>query len=162
MGPSTFELFVRNIEASGHQNANLHNIGLAAEPGGSEITYSPNNRSGGFVSDQTDASAGHTTEYITLTRLDDIKSELSLPTVDFIKIDVEGFELQVLRGGSHVIHEFKPVVMMELNHWCLNAFQRTSVPEYFDFCRSLFPILYAVSDADDSVRSRASRRAFVF
>ena len=33
---------------------------------------------------------------------------------------------------------------LELNHWCLNAFQRTSVPDFFDFLRGVFPYLYAV------------------
>ena len=33
---------------------------------------------------------------------------------------------------------------LELNHWCLNAFQRTSIPDFFDFLRSRFPILLAV------------------
>jgi hypothetical protein len=35
-----------------------------------------------------------------------------------------------------------------LNHWCLNAFQRTSVPDFFDFLRGVFPFLYAVDGTD--------------
>ena len=34
--------------------------------------------------------------------------------------------------------------MLELNHWCLNAFQRTSIPDFLDLLRSTFPILLAV------------------
>ena len=69
---------------------------------------------------------------------------LNLSRIDFIKIDVEGFEGHVLRGAVQTLSAFKPVVVLELNHWCLNAFQRTSIPDFFDFLRSQFPILLAV------------------
>lgn len=57
---------------------------------------------------------------------------------------MEGFEGHVLRGGAKTLSTYKPLVVLELNHWCLNAFQRTSVPDFFDLLRSIFPILLAV------------------
>ena len=61
--------------------------------------------------------------------------------------------LKVLRwkcyqGGGRMLLKNKPIVMLELNHWCLNAFQRVSVPDFFDFLRSIFPILYAVEGSN--------------
>jgi len=40
---------------------------------------------------------------------------LRLEQVDFIKIDVEGMELEVLVGAVHTIDIFKPVIFMEVN-----------------------------------------------
>jgi len=37
-----------------------------------------------------------------------------------------------------------PVAALELNHWCLNAFQRISVPDFLDYLCSMFPVLVAV------------------
>ncbi len=71
-------------------------------------------------------------------------NSLNLQQIDFIKIDVEGFEGHVLRGARQTLLSNKPVVVLELNHWCLNAFQRTSIPDFFDFLRSIFPVLLAV------------------
>lgn len=47
-------------------------------------------------------------------------------------------------GAQKTLSSNRPVVVLELNHWCLNAFQRTSIPDFFDLLRSIFPILFAV------------------
>ena len=145
--PSTFRFLEKNISRSGLKNIELNNLGLGSEPGQSEITYASSNRSGAFVSDKTRASAGHVTETILIKRLDDVVAELNIPRIDFIKIDVEGFEQHVLDGGKKVITAFMPVVVLELNHWCLNALQRICVPDFFDHLRSMFPVLCAVDGA---------------
>ena len=44
--------------------------------------------------------------------LEDIK------TVDFIKIDTEGYELKVLIGAGNIIEASKPIIMVELNGLC--------------------------------------------
>jgi FkbM family methyltransferase len=137
--PSTFSLLERNVKASGCRNVDLHNIGLGDKEATSQITFSRNNRSGGFVSESMKVSEGHVTESIVLRPLDSIKSG----RVDFIKIDVEGYEEHVIRGGLETIRRDRPVVVMELNHWCL-ALQRSNVPDYFDFLRGIFPVLQAV------------------
>jgi FkbM family methyltransferase len=46
---------------------------------------------------------------VPLRRLDD----LELPPADFVKIDVEGFELQVLQGGENYIKRSYPVMVVE-------------------------------------------------
>jgi hypothetical protein len=79
---------------------------------------------------------------------DDFMKASAVPRVDFIKIDVEGFERYVIEGLSETMARDKPAVILELNHWCLNVFQRTSVPDFFDFLRNLFPYLYAVEKKD--------------
>jgi len=142
--PTTFAFLKQNIDRSGLTNIQLQNIGLGDTPGNYPLTFSPSNRAGGFVSNKTRASRGHNVETISLQTLDDITVSLNVPRVDFIKIDVEGFEGQVLRGACRVLESYRPIVVMELNHWCLNAFQRTSIPDFFDALRSLFPCLYAV------------------
>lgn len=38
-----------------------------------------------------------------------------LPHIDFIKIDVEGIEFEVLRGAIHTLREFEPKVIVEIH-----------------------------------------------
>lgn len=44
---------------------------------------------------------------------------LRLPSVDFLKIDCEGAELRVLRGGRITINRDKPAMMIEVNRQAL-------------------------------------------
>ena len=140
--PSTFRYLKRNVEHASLSNVTLINKALGNRTTTSEITFAPNNRSGGFVSDQTKASAGHVTETIDVRRMDDL-----LPRGgDFVKLDVEGYEKYVIEGAPEILAKNRPVVVLELNHWCLNAFQRITVPDFFDFLRATFPIALAVQD----------------
>jgi FkbM family methyltransferase len=139
--PSTFEILKKNVTTSSHSNIHIHNFGLGEKNENLTLTFSPSNRSGGFVSDKTQASKGHSIENITIKKGDDsFYSEV----VDFIKIDVEGYEKSVIEGLRQTIIKNHPIVVLELNHWCLNAFQRITIPDFFDFLTDLFPILYAV------------------
>ena len=149
--PSTFELLRRNLAAGGMDNVELVNLGLGVEEGTFELTFSPHNRSGGFVSNQIQASGGHSVERIHVTAGDKWIAQSGIKQVDFIKIDVEGFERNVIAGLADTIARDRPVVALELNHWCLNVFQRVSIPDFFDFLRSVFPVLYAI-DASGEVR----------
>lgn len=154
--PSTFAFLRQNVQA-GAGNVETVNAGLGREPADLNIVFFPSHRSGGFVS--SEKLAGHVMEPIRILNGDAfVRTALAGARVDFIKIDVEGFELEVLAGLSETIAADRPVVTLELNHWCLNAFQRMSVPAFLDVLLERFPLLYAVHDGHAMVlRDSASR-----
>jgi FkbM family methyltransferase len=47
--------------------------------------------------------------------LDHLRVQRELPTPDFVKIDVEGFELQVLRGMAKLLAEVGPALFIEVH-----------------------------------------------
>jgi FkbM family methyltransferase len=156
--PSTFSFLQRNIARSALANISPFNLGMGAETADLTLTFARSNRSGGFVSNRMTASAGHVVEKITISTLDMFMASENIRRLDFIKIDVEGFEGYVLKGAQAALAAHRPIVVLELNHWCLNAFQRTSVPDFFDQLRAIFPLLYAVDGATylDLLRSDES------
>jgi FkbM family methyltransferase len=59
--------------------------------------------------------------------LDDVVNELGIKHVDWVKIDVEGAELHVLRGFRNGIIKFKPRVVIEIKE-----FNRREVFKFFE------------------------------
>ena len=58
--------------------------------------------------------------------------KFKISAVDFIKIDVEGYEYLVLEGSIKTLNLFKPIVMFELNQLTL-ALSKRKADEYIKF-----------------------------
>ena len=56
---------------------------------------------------------------VLVVRLDDWYREHSVGRIDFLKIDVEGAEFQVLTGAVDLLRTLRPVIVIELNATCL-------------------------------------------
>ncbi len=59
------------------------------------------------------------TEGARATTLDTLVAELGLERVDFIKLDIDGFESQMFRGATRVLQRWHPVIVMELAPYVL-------------------------------------------
>jgi FkbM family methyltransferase len=83
-----------------------------------------------FFADAADSSASHMVMgpggAIPVKPLDLIRDELGLPEVEFIKIDVEGFESSVLDGMRSINEQFKPLIFMEFNSFTTTAYGNIS------------------------------------
>ena len=60
---------------------------------------------------------------IAMSRLDDEAADWS--RLDFLKIDVEGYEVEVLNGGLETIKRFRPVMLIEVDEPWLKRYDRT-------------------------------------
>jgi hypothetical protein len=49
-----------------------------------------------------------------------------LPIVNFIKVDLEGYEFDVLKGATNVISTYHPSILMEIDHKWLARYNSTS------------------------------------
>ena len=146
--PSTFQLLQKNIETNGASNVQAFNLGLGEKQQTLNITYNATNRAGGFISEKIRPVEGHITEEIRVDSIDQFFAVHQLcPT--FLKMDVEGFEQSVVKGGSAFLSRHEPTVVMEMNHYCLGVLQRITLPDFLDFLRSVFPVLYAI-DTDNA------------
>ena len=52
--------------------------------------------------------------------IDEFVASRELKRVDFLKADVEGFEVKLLRGAEKSIRRFRPIILIELNPEALN------------------------------------------
>lgn len=72
---------------------------------------------------------------VPIRRLDDVVDELGIDDITLIKIDVEGFEPEVLKGGRETIRRMLPVIFAEFNRerMRINGF---TMDESWDFLTS--------------------------
>ena len=93
-----------------------------------KIKYASSGNSGSKLTGQGNDIA----EIITL---DSYVNEKKLSRVDFLKMDVEGAELEVLRGAVTTIARFKPILAISVYHkvddfWTLMNFVKSIRPDY--------------------------------
>lgn len=100
----------RTIASNGFANVALHEVALGDHEG--DVGLHTGINSG--VANQ-DGGAAYS---VPLRRLDRVISE----PVQFLKIDVEGYEGQVLAGAEDLIAHFKPVLFLELHPHIVGRF----------------------------------------
>jgi len=62
------------------------------------------------------APGAHATFLAPLTTIDKIVGELALPRVDFIKMDIEGAEVNALQGARETVRRFRPRLAIATEH----------------------------------------------
>ena len=72
---------------------------------------------------------------VPVTTIDAYAREHRLPSVDFIKMDVEGAELDILKGAKTSIARYKPILALSAYHklddfWTLMNFVKSIRPDY--------------------------------
>ena len=107
------------------KNFVLENIGLWSQKG--KVNY---DSKGGSTSQSENGS-----ETAEVTTLDAYVREKNLPRVDFIKLDVEGAELEILKGAVTTIARFKPILALSVYHkwddfWTIMNFVKSIRPDY--------------------------------
>ena len=93
------------------QKIELHELALGAKSMVETITFSAGNLGRTLIVQGSQTSAGPDRAQVQVKKGDDI---LKGAEVDFIKIDVEGFEMQVLKGLEKTIKRCRPTLFVEV------------------------------------------------
>ena len=112
----------RNVTA---MNYKTYSFGLGAKNDVINVNYNPTETGNTHASKD-----GNQT--ITIRKLDD----MNLPKIDYIKVDTEGFEIEVLKGGENMIKEYKPFIHVEVKERILQK-QGISSNDVVDYLTSI-------------------------
>jgi FkbM family methyltransferase len=83
---------------------------------------------------------------VPMTTLDILAAERGFKHIDFIKLDVEGFERQVLSGAAETIARCRPVIHMEFNVWALIAMGDTQPMRFLRELVERYPYVHTIAD----------------
>jgi len=130
--PIAFECLQYNFKDS--EKVKCYNVGFGKEKGSAKV----------ILSDNVGASHLEPNGEIEITTIDSLGLQLYKDRLDFIVMDCEGWELDVLMGGVETINKFKPTMLIEINQGTLAKFGKTP-KDIFDFlkdnsyfCRNIF------------------------
>jgi FkbM family methyltransferase len=93
---------------------------------------------GSTESDKHRIHGGQTksTEGVQSVSLDDFYAKNSIKKLDFIKIDTDGHEFEVLKGAGKVIRKFKPFIIFEIGIYIMDE-REVSFDDYLEFFDAL-------------------------
>ena len=126
--PFLYEKAKTNIGLNEFENIELVNMALSSKAETLSFNETDENNSGGtfLTRDNSDSVRA-----VRAVRLDDFAEQNRLENISLIKIDVEGFEMEVLKGASEVLRKFRPTLFVEIDDAFL-ARQQSSAAAVFD------------------------------
>ncbi len=145
--PDTFEKAVANISINNFKNIELINLGLGPEKASLKL-YEVDEHNPGMNRILTE-EANFPFRMIEVDVLDDILKRKNIGKVDFIKIDVEGFEFSVLMGAIETLAS-KPLLFIEINDNSLKE-NKSSAKEIVEFLISKGYTTFSRADNGESI-----------
>jgi len=110
--PSVFAELVRHVALNKWKNVRCQNTALSIESGETTLYLGSND---GTNSLRPTLHSGNKTTTVKTDTLDAYMQRHNLHRLDVVKIDVEGAERFVLRGGIATIERFRPILIVELS-----------------------------------------------
>ena len=109
--PDVFQRLNRNVSLNNFNNIETFNLGMADVESQLSFVVEDKNHSGGaFISKDANNAIK-----VAVTTIDKFVAEHNLSKLDFLKIDTEGFEVFVLKGGVNTFRNFKPKMFIEVS-----------------------------------------------
>jgi FkbM family methyltransferase len=121
--PTLFASLEANVRRNHVENVTLFNAAAASEP--NRLTLQPGRLNRGDNRIISDVSAGAGTIEVEAIALDQV---IPASDLDLLKIDVQGFELNVLRGATQLLQQNHAVVIV-LEFWPFGLRKAGSTPE---------------------------------
>ena len=115
--PNTFAQFQQNVGLNNFNNITECNFGLGDEVGKFYVEVIDENNAGmNRISKNNSSNIA-----VEVKTLDDYLLTTDIKSLDFIKVDVEGFEYKALKGGEKTLLKWHPILFIELDDETLKA-----------------------------------------
>lgn len=167
----SYAIMSRLIRWHGLKNVKPHNAAIGDHEGTMVLSvprkmsghlgraYGVVTEGGGSASDEKLAT-GNKTEFVdqptAVVSLDGLMAKEGLPRVDFIRCDVEGAEINLIKGGKATIERDLPSLLIEIHPFSLQRNFGSSAEEVRDYFLALGYRMWQLND-DNSHMSESNR-----
>lgn len=110
--PYSFDKCSNNISLNRFNNVSVSQIALSNKEETLFFQETNNNNSGGVFMNKNNTPGSYKVEGVTL---DAYVERIGITHLDLIKVDVEGFETNVLKGASETCKKFRPKLFVEVD-----------------------------------------------
>ncbi|GAH83586.1 unnamed protein product, partial [marine sediment metagenome] len=117
--PTNFREIVFNLKINNFKNVRVIPLGIGKERGILELNIDPIRYSrGSFIQKNQNLSFKKTESLkvkVKIDSIDNLIKEKTIPPPNFVKIDVEGFESEVIQGMIFTIENYNPELFIEIH-----------------------------------------------
>ena len=108
--PSVGELLRKSVSENEYENISVHQLALSNSDGIVRFNVSSNTELSAIASESDAAS----TIEVETRSLDSFAEKENLSKIDFLKLDAEGVEVDIIKNGQKFLAEESPLVLLEI------------------------------------------------
>jgi FkbM family methyltransferase len=148
---ANFAQLSKNVEANGYRNILLHNVAIGASNGTAPM----------YLSKKSNWHSLHPVPWETqeikvrVSTLDALLAQHNLLSVDLIRMDLEGYEVEVIQGMTETVKNYSPRLLVELHPHVVGA------EAILSYLRHLKALGYELDWVLDNERDRPIRWRFL-
>ncbi len=113
--PLNYRYLKKNLEMQNSSNVETHNFACGDINGEINFLISKNSNTCRTIPEEEPIPNGEQVIKVPIRKLDSFLEENPLQKIDFLRTDVEGYELQVFEGARKTIQQFKPMIQIEVH-----------------------------------------------
>jgi FkbM family methyltransferase len=113
--PEVYRILLKNIEINHVQNLTLENVAIASFDGELTLHQYYNHAWSSVLTEHNNRKALDNSWQVQCKKLDSVLLKAIVPTV--VKIDTEGYELNVLKGAERILSLNHPKLLIEVHSW---------------------------------------------
>jgi len=147
--PINFKYLEKNLQLQKNKNYTLFNCACGNKDGIVKFLLDERANKCRVIQDKDEISYKNSVIEIPVRKLDDIVEETNLKNIDFLKIDVEGYEWNVLQGAIKSLKKFVPTIQIEIH---LSILGSTKTKQVLQFLKDLnYSVIYHDIGGDEGV-----------
>ena len=129
--PENFNYLNNNLKLQNFSNTETYQIAIGNQDGTAKLTVGNKSNHSKVITEYQTIPNGLDVISVPIKKLDTFVQEQNISKIDFVRMDVEGFELNVIEGMKNVLRKLRPMIQVEVHKKFLGAKNTKKLLEIF-------------------------------